>query len=268
MSNGIAVSFVSGVGRWVWEPVRLIGDCTLFGLQAVFSFLARPPRARYVWPILHLVSVQTLPVVLVAGMFIGMVIAIQTYDQFSMMHMENQLGAVINVSLVKELGPIFASLMIAGRVGTAMAAEIATMRVTEQIDALTVLGADPIRVLVVPRIMACVLLLPFLALCADAVGMASGWFVSVHMLGVDSFFYWLYSKRMTTGWEIFSGLIKTPFFGGMIATVVCHRGFNARAGAEGVGRAATEAFVWSFIAILAVDFLLGTLLMKLYYVFW
>ena len=259
---------VTTIGRSFWEPVRFVGDCTLFGLRSLLTMVIRPPRARHLWPILHLVSVQSLPVVLVAGVFIGMVVSVQTYDQLAVMHMENQLGAVINVSLVKELGPVFASLMIAGRVGTAMAAEIGTMRVTEQVDALTVLGADPIRTLVAPRLLACILLLPCLAVCANAIGMLSGWVVSVHLLGVDSFFYWLYSKRVLTGWEIFSGLIKTPFFGVTIATVVCHRGFHAGAGAEGVGRAATEAFVASFIAILAVDFLLGTLLLKVYYVIW
>jgi phospholipid/cholesterol/gamma-HCH transport system permease protein len=149
-----------------------------------------------------------------------------------------------------------------------MAAELGTMRVTEQIDALAALGANPVAHLVVPRFLACFLLIPMLTLCADAVGIVTGWWFSCQVLGVDSFFYWYHSERFVMPYDIFSGVLKSVLFGAAIAMIACHRGFHSRAGAEGVGQAATEAFVYSFVAILAIDFLLGTFLMELYYVLW
>jgi len=185
-----------------------------------------------------------------------------------MMHMETQLGAVINVTLVKELGPVLAAVMLAGRVGSAMAAELGTMRVTEQIDALTALGAHPIQYLVVPRFLACFLLIPLLTLFADGIGIISGWLFSTQALGINSFHYWHHSREFVMAWDMWSGIFKSIFFGAAIALIACHRGFHSSAGAEGVGRAATEAFVYSFVAILALDFLLGTMLLRTYYFLW
>jgi phospholipid/cholesterol/gamma-HCH transport system permease protein len=254
------------VGETVLESVRLVGDLTLFGVR-VLRWL-NWPRSGVIWPLMYQVGVQSLPVILITGGFIGMVLAVQTYDQFAMMGMENQLGTVINVTLVKELGPVLAALMLAGRVGSAMAAELGTMRVTEQIDALTALGANPVRFLVVPRVLACFLLIPLLTIIGDAIGMLSGWLFSTKILGVHSYYYWKYSLDFITAYDVLSGLVKSIFFGAAIALIACHRGFHSRAGAEGVGKAATEAFVYSFVAILVIDFLLGTFFMKLYYVLW
>ena len=256
------------IGRLVWETSCLLGDLTCFGLRMLGWLTIRFPRMRTLMPIMHQIGVESLPVIMVTGSFIGMVLAVQSYDQFKMMHMENQLGAVINVTLVKELGPVLAAVMLAGRVGSSMAAELGTMRITEQIDALSALGADPIAFLVGPRFLACFLLIPILTVFADGVGVLTGWAFSTTVFGIDSFPYWHFSKKFVTGWEIFSGLLKSVFFGAAIAVIACHRGFHARAGAEGVGRAATEAFVFSFIAILVLDFLLGTFLMKMYFVLW
>jgi phospholipid/cholesterol/gamma-HCH transport system permease protein len=256
------------LGRAAIDLCITLGDLTLFGLQTLLWLVVRRPSARTLWPLLLQVGVASLPVVLVTGAFIGLVLAVQAYDQFKLMHMENQLGAVINVSLVKELGPVLAAVMLAGRVGSAMAAELGTMRVTEQIDALTALGANPVAYLVGPRFLACFLLIPILTLFADGVGVVSGWAFSTLVLGVEDFPYWHYSKRFVTGWELATGVLKSVFFGAAIAIVACHRGFHASAGAEGVGRAATEAFVFAFVSILAIDFLLGTLLMRMYFVLW
>ncbi len=254
------------VGEMVLDGVRLVGDLTLFAIN-MLRWL-NWPRGGVIWPIMYQTGVLSIPVILITGGFIGMVLAVQTYDQFAMMNMENQLGAVINVTLVKELGPVLAALMLAGRVGSAMAAELGTMRVTEQIDALTALGANPVRFLVVPRFLACFLLIPLLTLVGDAVGMLSGWVFSTKVLGVHSFYYWQHSIEFITVYDVMSGVVKSVFFGASIALIACHRGFHSRAGAEGVGRAATESFVYSFVAILLFDFLLGTLFMKLYYVIW
>jgi len=256
------------LGQVILEAVSLVGDLVLFGMDMLSWMVARRVRGAVLWPVMYQVGVLSIPVIMVTGAFIGMVLAVQTYDQLKMMHMETQIGSVINLTLVKELGPVLAALMLAGRVGCAMAAELGTMRVTEQIDALTALGANPIHHLVVPRFLACVLLIPMLTLFADGVGILSGWIFSTQILGVDSFHYWYHSVKFASTWDVMSGAVKSVFFGGAIALVACHRGFRSRAGAEGVGRAATEAFVYSFIAILLIDFMLGTLLMRLYYVVW
>ena len=147
--------------------------------------------------------------------------------------------------------------MLAGRVGSSMAAELGTMRVTEQIDALSALGTNPIYYLVVPRFLACVLLIPLLTLMGDFMGVIGGAVVSTQILNVDSFAYWKHTRDFVDSLDIFAGVFKSYFFGAAIALISCHRGFNSKAGAEGVGRAATEAFVFSFIVILFLDFVLG-----------
>jgi phospholipid/cholesterol/gamma-HCH transport system permease protein len=261
-------TFVHVVGRLTVETVSLLGDIALFGLRMLSWLFTRLPRGNVLWPILYQIGAQSLPVILITGGFIGMVLAVQSYDQFALMNMESQLGAVINVTLVKELGPVLAAVMLAGRVGSAMAAELGTMRVTEQIDALTALGANPIHYLVVPRFLACFLLIPMLTVFADGIGILSGWVFSTQVLGINSFHYWYHSDNFVMAWDVLSGIFKSIFFGAAIALVACHRGFHSSAGAEGVGRAATEAFVYSFVAILVLDFLLGTFLLRMYYFLW
>jgi phospholipid/cholesterol/gamma-HCH transport system permease protein len=217
---------------------------------------------------MYAIGVQSLPVVLITGLFIGMVLAVQTYDQFKALRMESRLGSVINVSLVRELGPVLAATMLAGRVGSSMAAELGTMRVTEQIDALRALGANPIHYLVVPRFLSCFLLIPMLTALADAIGIFGGWFLSVEVLGINNFHYWHHAKSYVAAYDVWCGLFKSVLFGAAIALVGCHRGFHCGAGAEGVGRAATQAFVLSFVIILALDFVSNVFFNTLYYLIW
>jgi phospholipid/cholesterol/gamma-HCH transport system permease protein len=205
---------------------------------------------------------------MITGGFIGMVLAVQAYEQFRLMKLETRLGSIINISLVRELGPVLAATMLAGRVGSAMAAELGTMRVTEQIDALRALGANPVHYLVVPRFLACLFLVPLLTAFADGVGMIAGWFFSTEVLGINSFHYWYHSYKYVYAYDVLSGLLKSMFFGASIGLISCHRGFNCGAGAEGVGQAATDAFVLSFIAILVLDFFLGVFVNALWYVLW
>ena len=179
-----------------------------------------------------------------------------------------RLGSVINISIVRELGPVLAATMLAGRVGSSMAAELGTMRVTEQIDALSALGTNPIYYLVVPRFLACVLLIPLLTLMGDFMGVIGGAVVSTQILNIDSFAYWMHTRDFVDSLDIFAGVFKSYFFGAAIALVSCHRGFNSKAGAEGVGLAATEAFVLSFIAILVLDFVLGLAWNNIYHSLW
>lgn len=257
-------SSVNQLGARIIEFISGIGELTHFIGQLGLWLVTRRPYQSTLLPNFYQVGVLSVPVVAITGTFIGMVLANQAYTQFRAMGMETRLGTVINISLVTELGPVLAATMMAGRIGGAMAAEIGTMKVTEQIDALRVLGANPIHYLVVPRFLACVVLIPLLTIMADFMGIIGGALVSIKILHVDAYHYWLHSRENIGLWEVFTGLSKSIFFGGAIAIISCDRGFRSGAGAEGVGRAATEAFVYSFIAILGSDFLLGILINRLW----
>lgn len=236
-----------------------LGELSLFGFQ-VLSWTMRGPVRKTMAPAMFTVGVQSIPVVAITGMFIGMVLAVQSYEQFAAVGLATQLGRIINLSLVRELGPVLAAVMLAGRVGSAMAAELGTMRVSEQIDALACLGVNPIHYLAVPRFLACVLLIPLLTIMANFVGVMGGAIVCVYIYGVDSHFYWQNASGVVRLWDVFAGLIKPTFFGAAIGIIGCHRGFHSGAGAQGVGQAATRAFVLSFIVILGMDFFLGLVL--------
>ena len=248
------------LGALVLDRVESVGDFSLFAIGVLGQLVSGRPRRRVLLETMYVVGVGSIPVVVVTGVFIGMVLAVQGYDSFHHLGMETRIGSVINVSLVKELGPVLAATMLAGRVGSAMAAELGTMRVTEQIDAIRALGANPVGQLVVPRFLACFLLIPVLTIVADTVGIVGGWLFSPQALDVNSHFYWAHSRAFVTAFDVATGLIKSVFFGGAIALVACYHGFHCRAGAKGVGRAATVSFVVSFVAILALDFFLGLLL--------
>jgi phospholipid/cholesterol/gamma-HCH transport system permease protein len=252
----------------VYDAISSFGDLAVFSGQAFsWGFLQRP-SARNLIPVLHAVGVKSVPVVAVTGLFIGMVIAIQSYDQFSHLGLASHLGGIINLSVVRELGPVLAACMLAGRIGGAMAAELATMRITEQIDALECLGANPVAYLVVPRLLACVLLIPLLTILADFMGVMGGALICTKLFHVDAYHYWHHAEGLIGYWDMSTGLIKPMFFGAAIALISCHRGFNSSAGAEGVGRAATEAFVSSFIAIFILDFFLAMFLNTMYGFLW
>ena len=214
-----------------------------------------------------MVGVRSVPVVAITGMFIGMVMAVQMYNQFNKMGLATRLGSMINITVVRELGPVLAATMLAGRIGSAMAAELATMRVTEQVDALSCLGAHPLHYLVVPRVLACALLIPLLTVMADFMGIMGGAFICTHFYGVEAHYYWAHTSTYVSMWDVGMGMIKAVFFGAAIALISCHRGLNSRPGAEGVGRSATEAFVASFVVILVLDFFLAILLITLHDMF-
>lgn len=272
MSSGAATQpgggLIESVGRFTLTSVSAVGDLALFAARMVRWLCAGVPSRRVMLPTLFQIGVQSIPVVMITGGFIGMVLAVQSYEQFRMMKLETRLGSIINISLVRELGPVLAATMLAGRVGSAIAAELGTMRVTEQIDALRALGANPVQYLVVPRFLACVLLIPLLTAVADAVGILGGWFFSTKILGINSFHYWYHSSNYVGAYDVLSGLFKSVFFGASIAIISCHRGFNCGAGAEGVGQAATDSFVYSFIVILIIDFFMGVFISTLYYLLW
>lgn len=209
---------------------------------------------RLIPPLMYDVGVKSVPVVAITGAFIGMVLAVEAYNQFKSIGQENRLGAIITVSVVKQIGPVLASVMLAGRVGGALTAELGTMNVTEQLDALRVMGADPVKHLVVPRFLACVILTPILTIYSDILGILGGWLVSVHGFGIPHGPYWYYAQQGVGAWAIVEGVIKALFFGGAIGLISCYKGFTCEAGASGVGKACTESFVYSFIAIIVFNF--------------
>ena len=248
---------VANLGEWAIGTVAGIGDVALFSLKTVGWIFARPQRRDVLVPNFYSIGVMSLPVVALTGLFIGMVLAVQSFAQFKALGLETRLGSVINLSLVRELGPVLAATMLAGRVGSAMAAELGTMRVTEQIDALESMGANPIYYLVVPRFLGCLILIPSLTVMADFMGVLGGYFYSHVLLGIDYHHYWANSREYVDVFDFLMGVFKSLFFGAAIALVSCHHGFHCEHGAEGVGRAATNAFVHSFVLILVLDLFLG-----------
>jgi phospholipid/cholesterol/gamma-HCH transport system permease protein len=224
-------------------------------------------RWRLVGPQFLAVGVASIPVVAVTGAFIGMILALEGFEQFKAIGQEGRLGGVINVSVVKQIGPVLAAVMVAGRVGGALAAELGTMKVTEQLDALRAMAADPIPYLVVPRFVACVVMTPLLTIYSDVLGLWGGWLITVKFYGVSPYDYWDFTKSFVDWWQPTTGLIKSVFFGGSIGLIACYKGFTCQAGASGVGRAATEAFVASFLAIIALNLVLAKLLNTINYMF-
>ncbi len=262
------VGWVANLGNQVLDAIQGLGDFFVFILSAFFWLFREKPRRETIWPNFFQIGVQSVPVVALTGTFVGMVLAVQSYTQFRMIGMETRLGAVINMAIVRELGPVLAATMLAGRVGGAMAAELGTMRVTEQIDALITLGANPVHYLVVPRFLGCLLLIPALTIIADFMGVLGGYFYSVYLLGIDSHHYLQNSAEYIKGFDVLAGVVKTIFFGGAIALIACYQGFHCDPGAEGVGRAATTAFVYSFVVILILDLFLGIIIEKIYLALW
>jgi phospholipid/cholesterol/gamma-HCH transport system permease protein len=216
-------------------------------------------------PQLYEVGTKSLPVVMITGAFVGMVLAVQAAMQFRAIGMEAQMGTIVNMSVLRELGPVLAGLMLAGRVGGGLTAELGTMRVTEQIDALRAMGADPIRVLVVPRFLACVLLIPVLVVYADFTGILGGYIVSVYVYGLTPSDFWRNASDAVRGFDIAYGPIKSVFFGIAMSLICCYKGFRCKPGAAGVGRACTESFVASCMTILGLNFFLGMLLNTIQY---
>lgn len=265
------VRVLGGVGAATLAGLAHFGRFWAFSAYAA-SFipleLASPRGWRRLLPQCFVIGTRSVPVIMLTGMFIGMVLIVQGWAQFDAANMADRLGAIVVISVCSELGPVLAGVMLAGRAGGALTAELGTMNVTEQIDALRVMGADPMRVLVVPRFIACLLLTPVLTIFSDALGVAGGWLVSVKAFDIPAQHYWLYSARGVDTWNIFEGLIKAFFFGGAIGLIGCYKGFTCGAGASGVGRATTESFVASFIAIIVLNFFFASLLRDWYVTIW
>src|SRR5436309_4807803 len=225
------VGAIERIGREANNTLAAFGDFCIF-CGRTFRWLASWLTWRNIkslLPLMYEVGVRSVPVTSVTGAFIGMVMAIETHTQFKALGQEERIGSIINLSVVKQIGPVLAAVMLAGRVGGALTAELGTMNVTEQLDALRVMGSDPIRYLVVPRFLACVMLTPILTIYSDLLGVLGGWMVSVKFLHVPDAPYWTYSAQGVDTWQIMEGLVKSIFFGGAIGMVSCYKGFTCGA---------------------------------------
>jgi phospholipid/cholesterol/gamma-HCH transport system permease protein len=264
------VNYVENLGSAGSKFLETLGEYGFFVISIIFWMFRGVGRfaRRQFFVQMYEVGTLSIPVVLVTGAFIGAVLAIEAFPQFQTIGLESRIGAVISVSVVKQIGPILTAVMLAGRVGGALTAELGTMKVTEQIDALRAMAADPVRALVVPRFLACLVMLPILTVFSDAIGMAGGWFMSVHILNVDRAEYWQNAISALDVYTVCTGFIKAFFFGGAIASIACFKGFTCGSGAQGVGRACTEAFVASFVTILVMNFFLAILLNAGYSLLW
>lgn len=261
------VRIIERVGRGTTNVLANFGDFCVFAGRTLAWLSAAGLRAKHLRLLvqqMYEVGVKSVPVVSITGAFIGMVMAIETYPEFKTFGQENRLGSVIVLSVVKQIGPVMAAMMLAGRVGGALTAELGTMNVTEQLDALRVMGADPIRYLVVPRFLACVILTPVLTIYSDLMGIIGGWVIAVKFLEVPNSPFWHYAKASVEIWQVNEGVVKSIFFGGAIGLISCYKGFNCGSGASGVGRACTQAFVTSFISIIVMNFIFAEIAQELY----
>jgi phospholipid/cholesterol/gamma-HCH transport system permease protein len=236
-----------------------VGELAMFGARALAAGVAGPYYPRQILRQMLDIGFYSLPVVGLTAFFTGMVLALQSFTGFARFQAESAIPTIVVVSLTRELGPVLAGLMVAGRVGAAMAAELGTMRVTEQIDALTTLSTDPYRYLVFPRLVAGVLMLPLLVLVADVIGVMGGWLVAVVKLDFNSADYINRTFSFLEAEDVIAGLVKAAVFGFLVALMGCYQGYNSRGGAQGVGSATTRAVVTASILILTFDYIITEL---------
>jgi len=237
-----------------------IGKATLLTLWAIFFLFKNPPRLKHFIKQLAYLGAETTPVVLITSLFSGGVIALQTYSTFHKFNAEFLIGAVVALSMGRELGPVLTALMVVARVGSAMTAQIGTMRITEQIDALEVMGMDPRSYLITPRIVAGTLGVTMLTVLSNIAGILGGWFVAVKLFGVNEYLFWEKMKDLTELHDFLGGLYKATFFGFIITAVSCYFGFYTRGGTEGVGRATTNSVVASSMLVLISDYFLTAII--------
>ena len=255
------------MGRSADNPLKdafaSLGNVAVLFLDTIRSIFAKRFRFRDLIEQLHFIGVKSQSVVLLTGAFTGMVMCAQFYIQFHKVKMDSAVMSVVTVAMARELGAVLTSLMIAGRVGAAMAAQLGTMKVTEQIDALRTLATSPVDYLVAPRLLAMLISLPLLTAEAIAISVVSGMLVAIYLLGLDPVFLWSNMVFYTGSVDIWMGLIKAFIFACIIATIACHKGMHCGQGAEGVGKTTTEAVVAASISILVSNFFVTLVLNNL-----
>ena len=244
------LAFPIAVGKFVIAGLRATGRLTVFAGQALWRTLLPPYYPARLFEQMLLIGWFSLPVVGLTALFTGSALAQQIYIGGSRFNAASTVPAVTVIGIVRELGPVLGGLMVAGRVSSAMAAELGTMRVTEQIDALATLRTDPFRYLIVPRVLAAVIVMPFLVLVSNALGVMGGWLIATQRLGFNSANYLTTTAKYLETDDVVSSMVKAAVFGFIIALMGCYHGFHSSGGAAGVGRATTNAVVSAFILIL------------------
>ena len=255
----MTVPVLQPLGRAFLAGLETMGRLTLFTARAVY-YAVQPP---YYWRLLLRQMVEigyySLPVVGLTAIFTGMVLALQSYTGFTRFNAEAAIPNVVVLSMTRELGPVLAGLMVAGRIGAAIAAEIGTMRVTEQIDALTTLSTNPLKYLVAPRLLAGLLMLPLLVGVADLIGVFGGYIVSIYKLGFNPATYIKNTVDFVEPLDVISGLVKAAVYGFLVTLMGCYHGYHSRGGAQGVGAATTNAVVSASILILIFNYIITEL---------
>jgi phospholipid/cholesterol/gamma-HCH transport system permease protein len=254
MTNPVRV-----VGATVLDGLQTLGAMALFGLRGVLAAVTPPWFLRQTGRQLVAIGYLSLPVVGLTAVFTGAALALNIYTGGGRFNAEQIMPQIVALGITRELGPVLAALMLAGRVSAAIAAEIGAMRATEQIDAMQTLSTDPFRYLVAPRLTAAVICLPLLTMVADLIGIGGGWLVATRTLNFSPAVYIRATWDFLKDWDVESGLIKAAVFGFIVALMGCYHGYNATGGARGVGRATTHAVVSAAILIFAADYLLTTL---------
>ncbi len=247
---------VRALGRSTLAMLRTVGAVAVFAGRGVAATVAPPFYGRQLGLQILSIGFFSLPVVGLVVLFTGAALALNIYVGGGRFNAEQIMPQVVALGIVRELGPVLAAVMLAGRVSAAIAAEIGAMRATEQIDALQTLSTDPFRYLIAPRLVAAVVTLPMLTVVADIIGVLGGWIVATRTLGFSGAVYITNTWNFLQSWDIVSGLIKAAVFGFLVALMGCYHGFNATGGARGVGRATTHAVVSAAILIFAADYLM------------
>ena len=245
--------FLEAVGRRFVEFIRYAGGLSVLMGQTLFWIPMPPHRRRQILEQMAKIGVDSLPIVFLISMFTGMVLALQSAYQMQRFSAEMYIASLVAFSMTRELGPVLTALIVAGRIGASITAELGTMQVTEQIDALETLATNPIKYLVVPRFLALIIMLPFLTIYSDIVGIFGGYLVGVYKLGISHSMYMKNTWQPLKYKDVYTGLIKSFFFGVIVCIVACYEGMTAEGGAEGVGRSTTQSVVVSFILIIASD---------------
>ena len=240
-------------GTWMVTLVEYTGHLVLMLIQAIGGCFVRPVRMPAVLYEIRKIGIQSWFIVAISSLFIGMVLAFQSAYQMQRIAAEIYIASLVALSVVREIGPVMTALIVAGRVGSSIAAELGTMKVTEQIDALETLAVDPVRYLVVPRLLGTLVALPILTLWANLVGIFGGFMIGTLKLGILPSLYWKMTTTPLAFKDLGSGLLKSLVFAIIISVVSCFEGFRTEGGAEGVGRSTTLAVVSSFILIIAAD---------------
>jgi phospholipid/cholesterol/gamma-HCH transport system permease protein len=253
---------IKEIGHNILEMVDGLGSISMFAGRSFYWMVRRPFRFHLLWEQLYSIGNKSMTIILLAGLFTGMVFCTQTYFGFKLINVDSLVGAIVAISLAKELAPVLTGLIVAGRAGSAMAAQIGSMKVTEQIDALEVMGINSIQYLAVPRIVASTIALPMLSVVFLFIGNLGAYLIGTSTLMIDEAMFFSKLSDFMSVSDIAQGVIKATVFGFVISVIGTYFGFQVEKGAVGVGRGTNQAVVWGMVSVLVLDYFLTTFLVK------